>query len=113
MLDPPVGAGEDARMNEDPEDGVGFTVEVDVRVTDPVAAAAYNMSIGQDEHGASGMDGPQDDVGRVREALARVVGDALQGANTKGDAGFLTIRYSVTQREAPGGDRIGGEFRLP
>lgn len=86
------------------EEGVGFDVHVDVRITDPLAAAARNLGTGPDEHGDLGLVGPSDDVGRVREALPQVFGDALRQANATDSSGFIALRCTVRNSDSLGGD---------
>jgi hypothetical protein len=95
------------------ERGARYDVKVEVRITDPIAAATIGMGVGPDDDGGLGLVGAADDVGRVREALAQVISDALQKANKDGKFGFLAIRYSVTNEGELGGDGFAGEFVLP
>lgn len=85
----------DDQMPKTPGKYKRFVIEMEVEMTDPVAAAAHNMNWTQDEDGPAMLQS-QGDHEEVSQAVSSVVSQAL--ANQGPLAGFKFMSMSTLDR---------------
>lgn len=85
----------DDQMPNTPGKFKRFVIELEVEMTDPVAAAAHNMNWTQGEDGPAMMQS-QGDHEEIKQAVGGVISNAL--ANQGPQAGFKLISMSTLDR---------------